>query len=232
MNALPQTNRPIPFYGPMAVFNRLMARLKTSPFPRKVTSSSLTEIGMRPDEAYRIVSGFKALGWIDEDANPGSDLSSLVAAYGGETWRETLRMVLQRTYSFVPDDWEGLTPKSLHRAFVSHTGRDIEAVRSAETFFLTAVTEAGISLSAGFAARLKRAKPSTSDSVRQMVVERLRDVSPPLIPATIVSKSDQFMEQLLDLIALADDPGMSAKEKEAILIVAAYLRRRAKSEKR
>ena len=32
------------------------------------------------------------------------------------------------------------------------------------------------------------------------------------------------MEQLLDLIALADDPGMSAKEKEAILIVAAYRR--------
>ena len=237
MNALPQMNRPIPYYGTIAAFDRLMARLKASGFPRKMTSSLLIESGVKSEEAYRITSGFKALGWIDEDSNPSDNLRALVSAHGGDSWPETLRRVLRESYRFIPGDWETLTPESLRRSFVSYVGRDIDAIKSAETFFLAAATEAGIPLSVSFSVRVKLAKPSlgiNSERVPNSSVPPPSTMEGDHLPPNVFvsfSKANRFADQLMDLIALADDPGMSVKEKESVLVLAAYLRRRYKSEK-
>jgi hypothetical protein len=235
MNALPQITRPLPYYGTLIVFDRLMDKLKTSGLPHPINAPAIIALGMKSEEAYRLVSGFRSMGWTDEGDNPSDDLKAMVEAYKTEAWPSVLRSALQRAYSFVPTDWDTLTPETLRRAFVSYIGRDIDAVKSAETFFLAAATEAGVSLSVAFSNRVRLARPKSGNAGEVLSNVKLpKKLSilpePPQERRVFLShsQSDQFMDQILDLIALADDAGMSAKEREAILVVAAYLRRRSK----
>jgi uncharacterized membrane protein len=215
-------NNPLPFYGSFASFQRVIAYWKTNIIPRRIDSASLA-IAAKKD-APRIVSGFKNLGWVDEDYHATDDLKMIVQSYREESWQKTFSSVLRRAYAFIPDKWDDLTPERLHTAFVSHAGRDIGAVRSAETFFIAAAASAGIPLSSGLANRTPRLRVKKAaqavNSVGPVIAKNgENDIKSPAGTSGI--------NQILDLLALIDEADMTEKEKMAVLTVMSYLRRRA-----
>jgi len=212
-------NNPLPFYGSFASFQRVIAYWKTNFIPRRVDSASLA-IAAKED-APRIVSGFKNLGWIDEDYHATDDLRMIVDSYHEESWQKIFSGVLRRAYAFIPDKWDELTPERLHAAFVNHTGRDIGAVRSAETFFIAAAASAGMPLSSGLANRTPRLRVKKAVQATEPVMAKNGKDSIKAPASTI--------DQILDLLALIDETDMTEKEKMAVLTVMSYLRRRAAS---
>ena len=226
---MPTHSPRIPFYASYVQFVRLLELLKGKNIPPRLKSSVLTNLGINADDTGRLVGGLKAQNWIDEDYKPTTGLRALVEAYGTSTWPTVLREELVRSYPFVSGNWSELTPELLREAFVSHTRRDIGAVRSAETFFLTAAKEAGVHFSSAFAARTKRVPPNFEGGIH---------VDPPLpLLEKHQTNGRENSEQkskltalIFDLLELADDPFMNGKEKEAVLTLSAYLRRRAKEQ--
>jgi hypothetical protein len=215
-------NNPLPFYGSFASFERVIAYWKAHILPRRIDSASL--VSAAKNDAPRIVSGFKNLGWIDEDYHATDDLRAIIDSHAEESWQKTFSGVLRRAYSFIPDKWDELTPERLHTSFVNRTGRDIGAVRSAETFFIAAAASAGIRLSSGLANRTPRLRTKRAvqptNSVEPVIAKNgENDIKSPAGTSGI--------NQILDLLALIDEADMTEKEKMAVLTVMSYLRRRA-----
>ncbi len=227
MDALSKPPR-IPYYASYVQFARVMELMKEKGIPPRVKSQTLVNIGVNADDAGRIVSGLKALDWIDEDYKPSPELQALVRAYATPSWATTLREQLERAYAFVPGNWTELTPERLHEAFVTHSGRDIGAVRSAETFFITASKEAGINLSSAFINRTRRVfvrltKPVQNDAL-QLNLDRLEGDK----EQRGKDQKDKITGLILELLGLVDDPLMNSKEREAVLVISSYLKRRSK----
>jgi hypothetical protein len=212
-----ESKKPLPFYGSFASFERVIAYWKADIIPRRIDSTSLAVAAK--DDAPRIVSGFKNLGWIDEDHHATDDLRMIVDSYREESWQKTFSGVLRRAYAFVPDKWDELTPERLHTAFVKHAGRDLGAVRSAETFFIAAAASAGIPLSSGLANRTPRLRVKRAIQVNINSVEGGDKIE--------ATASTSVVDQIWDLLALIDETDMTEKEKMAVLTVMSYLRRRA-----
>jgi hypothetical protein len=213
---------PLPFYGSFASFERVIAYWKADIIPRRIDSASLAAITR--DEAPRIVSGFKSLSWIDEDYHATDDLRMIVDSYREESWQKTFSGILRRAYAFIPDKWDELTPERLHTAFVNHAGRDIGAVRSAETFFIAAAASAAIRLSSGLANRTPRLRVKRAAKVINSEEPGMAQNGGDNIKAPA---STPAVDQILDLLALIDEIDMTEKEKMAVLTVMSYLRRSA-----
>jgi hypothetical protein len=206
-----------------------MDELHQNGLPELVEVEALTFLS--PDTARRLLSGFRAMGWIDKVGIPSEELRTLVKAKNTPEWESILRAVLQKSYSFIPGDWEQLTAAQLSAAFREYTGRDDEALNGAQTFFIAAAAEAGFRLASELAVRASRArgdnsvnlkfrkataKPESNQMNRQ---ERANGAANPNANADVA--------QILDLLASIDDAEMTDKEKSAALTVLAYLKRRA-----
>jgi hypothetical protein len=229
--------RPIPFYGSYAAFYRAMKALKEIGVPRRIDSHTLTpKIGA--DESPRIVSGFQSLGWIDEIGTPSDDLVTLIRAFGEDTWPSAIADVLPKTYSFIPPEWEDLTPPKLREAFSTYIGRDVGAIRTAETFFLCLASEGRFKIPDAVIRRVDRA---VSDAKRTILIaginERAKNETDPVRPAksnpTEGRRSAQpsWIDQIWNLTALIDEQDMTDREKNAVLILLSYLRKREQRER-
>lgn len=231
----PAARHPIPFYGSYASFYRAINALKNNGLPRRIETRTLAHI-LETAEAPRIVSGFASLGWIDESGHPSDDLRNLVDAFGEDSWKATIADVLPRTYSFIiPENWGELTPDRLRDALVSYTGSKAEALQSAETFFLCLAYEGGFQLSEAFYRRAARAITDAkrfallgqSGSLRREPAKT--GVSSDVTDGTL--KMSDLVRQILDLAALIDEEDITDREKNAILILLSYLRRREQRER-
>ena len=149
------TRRPLPFYGTWALFSRALSAFKEHDIPERLTTRTLYPL--LGDEASRIVSGFSAMGWIDDRDMATAPLRQLVSAFGESSWQATLKDIVPKTYSFVPGNWANLTPEELHSAFLAHSGREVSVISSAETFFLVLAHQAGFALTEKLYRRAVRA---------------------------------------------------------------------------
>jgi len=185
------------------------------------------------DAARRLLSGFRAMGWVDEAGIPSEDLRALVRAKNTPEWQSTLRMVLRKAYSFVPDDWEQLTADQLSAAFRKHAGRDADALNGAQTFFIAAAADAGFRLASKLGGRASRARSDNSANFkfreatsRSDTEDKQTNRSKRTNGAANPNASDDVATQVLNLVALFDDASMTEKEKSAVLTLLAYLKRR------
>jgi hypothetical protein len=216
--------KPLPFYGTYALFERAMTYWKQNGIPKRFTSPALKNaVGT---EASRIVSGFTGLGWIDEDGIPSDDLKRLIRSYKEDSWNDTLRSVLESTYTFIPNDWSDLTSSSLRDAFRNFVGREVGTLSGSETFFLTAAAEAGIELPDSFMNRTSRTKPKKDHLIGELFSPEPPFKSPirPLNGnGTASSVSDR--DQVDVLLALFDEGALNEKEKAALLTLLFHLRK-------
>jgi hypothetical protein len=224
---------PIPFYGSYASFYRAMKALKDKGIPRRVNVRALTPL-LGEDEAPRIVAGFLSLSWIDELRHPTDDLRRLVQAFGEKSWGATIAEILPRTYSFITGNWAELTPDKLHDAFVAYVGRDVGSIRTAETFFLCLASESGIPIDDYFYRRTARAIVDATRSIQATEVESADEVNTdePLPAEPRKLKDTEWAEKIWHLTALIDEQDMTAREKDAVLVLLSYLRRREQRERK
>jgi hypothetical protein len=210
--------KPLPFYQPYTVFDRAMVYWKKNGAPKRFTSVAL-RAGLG-NEGGRLLAGFIGLGWIvDSIGTPSSDLKALIDAYGTDAWKPTLRKVLERTYSYIPGDWAELTPEKLSAAILKHAGRPSGALVGAETFFLTAASEAGILLPDAFIHRTARARPKSFGAAEdELEFTSISDAQPPSKKVNGAGR-----DPVSELLALFDRATMSEKEKDALLILLTHL---------
>lgn len=208
-----------------------MDELHQNGLPELVEVESLTFLS--PDTARRLLSGFRAMGWIDKLGIPSEELRTLVKAKNTPEWESTLRAVLQKSYSFIPGDWERLTAAQLSAVFREYTGRDDEALNGAQTFFIAAAAEAGFRLASELAVRASRARGDNSVNLkfRKATTKPAAECnqtnwSERTNGAANPNASDD-VAQILNLVALLDDASMDEKEKNAVVTLLTYLRRRA-----
>lgn len=224
--------RPIPFYGSYAAFYRAMKALKEIGVPRRIESRTLTQkIGA--DEAPRIVSGLQSLGWIDAIGTPSDDLVALIRAFGEDTWPSAIADVLPKTYSFIPPEWEDLTPPKLRDAFSAYVGRDVGAIRPAETFFLCLASEGRFKIPDALIRRVDRA---VSDAKRTILIaginERAKnEADKPNATESCRPAPLSWIDQIWNLTALIDEQDMTDREKNAVLTLLSYLRKREERER-
>ena len=205
-----------------------MAYLKSNGIPRRIDSRSLhPAIG---NDASRVVSGFMGNGWVDDGYSPSDDLRKLINSYRGDSWRTTLKEVLPKAYAFIVGDWEKITRKELHAAFVSHIGQELPVAKSCERFFLSATAEAGYNLSEEFDSRTAHLRPlltserplfQSSEPIltKAETPTRKRSAS----PAAPTNSTQRVWEQLIDLI---DDPEMPEPVKAAAFTLISYFKQR------
>ena len=169
-------------------------------------------------------------GWIDDGNFPSDDLRKLVHSYREELWRSTLKEVLPKAYAFIPGNWEQITPKELHSAFVSRIGQELPVAKSCERFFLSAAAEAGYNLPSEFSFRTAHLRPVTVSELpppenlitlpAKIGAPKLQLGTFPVAPATTKKK---IWEQLLDLV---DDPDMPDAVKAAAFTLISYFKQR------
>jgi len=219
------TKRPIPFYGSYASFLRAMRELKENGIPHRVTTKALGPL--LKDDTNRVVAGFAANGWIDANGVPSDDLQRLVASFGSDMWKAALYGIVPHTYAFISSDWADLTRATLRDAFVSHTGRDAEAIRSAETFFLCLATEAGFRFPDEFDRRVVR---QIADARRSISSDRTsapeKAVTPPVATGgSISAKSHELIDLIVKLSALLGEGNMTDLERKSVGVTISFLAR-------
>ena len=228
-------NPPVPIYSTYATFERVIDELHQRGLPPRLDLHAVSS--MPPDPARRVLSGFKTIGWMDENGVPSADLRAIVETRNTEAWQQTLRAALHKAYPFVPDDWEQLTSSKLAAAFREYTGRDNQAVKAAQTFFIAAAYDAGVALPPVLAARAEKTRSDNSvnfgfrksDSRAVRSGEQGRTKGGLNGGAEPVASSDA---QVWSLVALIDEGDMTDKEKNAVLTLLAYLKRRRAGEQR
>lgn len=227
--------RAIPFYGSYAQFLRAMKGLKENDLPRRISSRSMSFLG---EEGPRVVTGLAAMGWIDEAGNPSDDFKKLVGAFGTSDWVPVLASIIRRVYSFVPDDWDDLTAESLHDAFVSYTGRDVQVIKSAETFFLALMLECGMSMPDKLYMRAARAHTEAKrirddDDAPEKDSSLFSSPKPAKSQVQVLEKKNPtskrsrewVVSQTMNLTTLIDDKDMTSKERDAVFTLLAYVQR-------
>jgi hypothetical protein len=226
------THRSLPIYATYSTYERAMDHFQQHGLPPTLTVKTVRAVP--EDTARRLIAGFRAVGWIDDAGIPSAELRALTKARNMPEWQETLRSVLRNVYSFLPAEWEKLTSEELSAAFRKYAGRDADALKGAQTFFLAAALDAGVQLPTELALRASKARNDTSHNFRF----RKGDINPAQAteqknPAartngTVQSEPDTDVAQVWNLVGLIDDnTDMTDKEKNAVFTLLAYLKRRA-----
>jgi hypothetical protein len=218
-------------YSTYSTFERVMDQFQQRGVPPAVEVSAISAVPS--DTARRLIAGFRAIGWIDMDGVASGELRAMVKARNTAEWQQTLRGTLRNVYSFLPAEWERLTAARLSTAFREHTGRDDYVTKGAQTFFLAAALDAGVTLTSELAARATKAQRDFSANLRfRKNPSKPRHDGDPGRPAgrtngAAKQHTDAEMAQVWNLLGDIDDAEMTDKERSAALTFFAYLRRRA-----
>jgi hypothetical protein len=232
--------KPIPFYASYAAFYRALRGLKKAPLPRRLDARTLAFLG--PDETGRIITNLAAINWIDANGYVSDEFRTLVEAFETDGWPEAIRTILPKTYSFIEGDWNDLTPEKLREAFLSYIGRDADAIRPAETFFLCLAAEGGFPIPDKLYRRVARAISDAHRGGRDAPRDDDGDVvhiaddgileptnlnRTAMATAALKLKKDvwsDWVDKLLSLTSHLDE--MTEQEKDAVLVLLAFARKR------
>ena len=222
-------SRPSLIYATYSSFERVIDQFQKHGVPPVVDVSAISAVPS--DTARRLIAGFRAVGWIDMDGGASAELRAMVQARNTAEWQQTLRGALRNVYSFLPAEWERLTAARLSTAFREHTGRDDYAMKGAQTFFLAAALDAGVSLTSELAVRATKAQRDFSANFRfrkNPTNEGEQGRPAGRTNGAGEQHTDADIAQVWNLLALIDDAEMTEKEKNSVLTLLAYLRRRAR----
>jgi len=221
--------RPLPIYATYSIYERVMDQFQRDGLPKAIDVKAVTAVPVDP--ARRLIAGFRAMGWIDDAGVPNAELRALVKARNTPDWQQTLLAALRNAYSFLPTDWEQLTSAQLTGAFREHTGRDDDALKSAQTFFLAAAIDAGVPLPSALAIRASKTRRDWSTNFkfkgdRESVKETKQKIPAVRRNGAAEPHTDADVAQVWNLLALLDNADVRDEEKDAILTLLAYLKRR------
>lgn len=134
-----------PPYTSFKSFTTLIEELKTNGLPPQIDRSVLRRFS--GGLGSQLLMAMKSLGLVSEDNKPTGRGAKLVAAFGTDDWKETLRGVIAVSYPFLDQlDLTQATPSMFAEAFKRGTGAKEDVLRKCRTFFLHAAQDAGIAI--------------------------------------------------------------------------------------
>lgn len=132
-----------PPYVSFKSFTTLIEELKTNGLPPQIDRSVLRRFS--GGLGSQLLMATKSLGLVADDNKPTPRGAKLVAAFGTDAWKETLRGVIATSYPFLNDlDLTQATPSMFAEAFKRGTGAKEDVLRKCRSFFLHAAQDADI----------------------------------------------------------------------------------------
>lgn len=149
MSDAKQPEKIVPPYASYKTFHNYLDSLRENGIPGRLDPSVMKTLSGQAQSQIR--GTLRYFNLIDEDNVPQESLESLVRAQG-EEWKQQLRVILERSYSFLLGDEAGsfdLTKATPSQFTVKFKEMNLngDTVRKAETFFINAANDAGIVIS-------------------------------------------------------------------------------------
>ncbi len=165
MGATSVESKTTPPYLPWKTFKGFLEGLKSSVIPARIDPSVLR--GMSGSAQSQMRTGMRFLDLIDDDGAVTAKLRQLVGAVGTPEWAGTLANALTESYHPIIKslDLNTATPHQLRENFRERGNVEGSVNKKAVRFYLSALSEAGISYSPFLTVRASpapRSKPRTT----------------------------------------------------------------------
>jgi hypothetical protein len=177
----------LPPYISFKTLTNFLGKLKESAVPGRIDSSVLHSFA--GSVARQLVLALKFLKLIESSGSTTEKLKTLVKAYGTPDWKEELGSMIHESYTNVVSnlDLDTGTYQQLLEAF-RNSGADGVVLERAVSFYLTAIAEAGQTVSPHFTNRPRRAK-ADKPRVKKKAAEEEDDLPlDPLVPHDEMAK--------------------------------------------
>jgi hypothetical protein len=152
----PEAERALPPYIPFKTVTNFLQKLKDTVIPPRIDSSLLRSYP--GSVARQLKASLKYMGLIDDAGNTTEGLTNLVQAYGTPQWKDELRDFIPIVYLPVIGDLDTdkATLGQLHQKFRDQGVADGQMLQKCVTFYLSALREAGLTVSPHFTERAPR----------------------------------------------------------------------------
>lgn len=204
----------------------LIASLKEHGIPNRIDRSVLTSFS--GVVGTQIMTALRFLELTEDGGHPTESMKRLVEAYGSDDWGGELERVLRSTYEpLFAMDLKTASPKEFADVFRNSYSGTEDVRRKSETFFLNAVRDTRIEVSAYI---LKKQRPRTSGAARA-------SRKTPRKPASQKTDSNMSGHEAENdgawaaspyamLIEILNTEEMSDDEQEAVFTLIRFLKRR------
>lgn len=219
------TKRPAPPYIAFQTLKTLTQNMKADGVPGRIDKTMLRNFSGAV--ASQLMTALKFLELTGQDGQPTDDLQALVDAYGTDEWPSVLAGTIKKAFAPVFKlNLETATPGQFTERFSDSFDGEGDTQRKAITFFINAVREAQIPISAYI---MKNKKPrsgagkkrvqrnSTSGAGANTNDKKTTDNPPPLPTQTAY---EVLMHEIYDPIAM--EPG--SDEEKAVFTLARFLK--------
>lgn len=161
-------------YIPCQTLVAFVEQLKSSALPPRIDSSIMH--GKSGAMQTGLKTAMKFLGLTDAQGHVTKQMRDLVAAYGTESWKDTLgNLIIESFNPYVGDlDLDAATSAQLRDTLRGTLGIDGQMLDKAVRFYLTGLDEAGITYSPHFR---KAARATRSAASKRKATKRPRDPS-------------------------------------------------------
>lgn len=145
--------KPVPPYVPFKAFKAFIERLNGTAIPPAIDPSLLRH--MSGSARSQLMSCLRFLDLIDSNGTVTDKFRTLIKSYKTDTWPETLRDALFASYHTVIGDvdLDTGTDTQLVTAFRQRGNVDGQVLDKAKRFFLSAMSESGVTFSPHFGLR-------------------------------------------------------------------------------
>ena len=202
----------------------MIAGLKKHGIPNRIDRSVLTSFSNAVGS--QIMTALRFLELTDDGGRPTDSMKKLVEVYGSDEWVSELEAILRAAYGpLFTIDLEKASPKEFGDHFRDSYSGTEDVRRKSETFFLNAVRDTSIKISAYI---LKKQKPrtlgnSTAKKTTGCATRRKKNSVQP------TTEDDNSGERLADdyrtLIRILDPDKMSENEREAVFTLISFLKK-------
>lgn len=215
-----------PPYIPWRTLITLLEDFKTNGLPPRIDNSVLRRFS--GGVGSQIKSAFRAMGLMDDKAQPTPELDAMVKSYQTDAFGAEVKKMIARTYPFLSKvDLMTATPSMFSDAFKEGTNAKEDVLRKCRTFFLQAAQVAGIEVGPRISnASFPRTRsPSAGGGKRKPRAVHtealLMNPPPPAPPPPVVEKRDPVEV----LMSIMDMDKMSEAEEEAVWTLVKFLKR-------
>ncbi|KAF0178970.1 MAG: hypothetical protein FD124_529 [Alphaproteobacteria bacterium] len=218
-----------PPYIPWKTLITLVEDFRTNGLPPRIDNSVLRRFS--GGVGSQIKSGFRSMGFMDDQSRPTPELDAFVKSYGTDAFPGDVKKMIARTYPFLTGlDLLTATPSMFADAFKEGTNAKEDVLRKCRTFFLQAAGVAGVEVGPRLAnASFPRARGPAG---AKKVAKARRELgsgsggsgeTPPFTPPPI--REPEKRDPVEVLMSILDMDAMDDKESEAVWTLVKFLKR-------
>ncbi|MES0048535.1 DUF5343 domain-containing protein [Mesorhizobium sp. M0053] len=222
-----------PPYIAFASLRTLFSSLKEHGLPGRIDRSVLTNFSGAVGS--QIITALRFMGLVDADNRPKPDFQLYLNAFGTDVWPHELGSLLQRAYAPIFElDLKTASPSQFMERFRATYPNKEETLRKCVTFFLNAVREADLPVSAYI---MRNKKPRSAPAKKRVVKPTGKSADTAGVgnshkleqerndTVTVVVANPPY-QVLMNEIYNPAEMAAGSEEEKAVFILARYLKTR------